>query len=72
MLTATRDESERVFEVLHQIGLFNFLLAVLIGMVLVILLNLSINGLFSGLSGKNPLNNDSPPVEAFSLFCGAC
>ncbi|MDX9991459.1 MAG: GAF domain-containing protein [Anaerolineales bacterium] len=68
MLTATRDESERVFEVLHQIALFNFLLAVLIGMVLVILLNLSINGLFSGLSGKNPLSNDSPPGGSIFAF----
>lgn len=59
-------EAGLAVQVLRNIGLFSFLTVAVIGFVLIILLNLSLNGLFSGLNGENYLSPEA--VEAGGLF----
>jgi putative nucleotidyltransferase with HDIG domain len=74
MITAANQlslEGEQGWEVLRAIGLASYLFVILAGFLLVILLNLSINGLFSGLSGETTIPNElNEPGGIFSLLRG--
>lgn len=62
-------ESAPAAEILRNIGLVSYLFVILVGILLIILINLSINGLFSGLSGEGNLpNNIYEPGGIFSFL----
>ncbi|PKN94904.1 MAG: hypothetical protein CVU44_03615 [Chloroflexi bacterium HGW-Chloroflexi-6] len=69
MLTAAEHllpASTRAIQTLREIGLYSMLIVAIVGLVLTIVLNLSLNGLFSGLNGDNYLQFGAD--EAGGLF----
>jgi putative nucleotidyltransferase with HDIG domain len=62
-------ESTQAAEILRNIGLISYMFVILIGLLLITLLNLSINGLFSGISGEGNLpDNINEPGGIFSFL----
>lgn len=66
---STVTASSQEIQYLRQIGLYSFFAVLLMGILLIIVINLSINGLFSGLSGNQTLDMQINQVEGiFSLL----